>query len=311
MNKYSRAFPSLFHMNWFILILFNRIYQTPILLSVYKGLKYIIHITTQTSEIYRLCNITSDSTKVVTPSNAILYRLDKSIFYSTELQQEKYELEQPFCEIQAVTERISIKKKLNTSASEILLIGLTRIYETNQVLYTVEQQVHTKYDSSNELHEKKLLSLWNKMKPDEALIGRRTKQWVDIGFQGTDPATDFRGMGMQGLDDLLYFIETYPNHATSILQHASHPISWYPYAIVGINITKFGYQLLESKRLQLFLFQYHSFQEFYCYLFHQFNQFWIHHDPILTVMDFEVKFNQFKIQIEKDLLLETIKPLDK
>ena len=28
-------------------------------------------------------------------------------------------------------------------------------------------------------------------------------QWVDIGFQGKDPSTDFRGAGMLGLEQLL------------------------------------------------------------------------------------------------------------
>lgn len=31
--------------------------------------------------------------------------------------------------------------------------------------------------------------------PDTELNGRITKQWGDIGFQGNDPQTDFRGMG--------------------------------------------------------------------------------------------------------------------
>ncbi len=32
---------------------------------------------------------------------------------------------------------------------------------------------------------------------------RITKQWQDIGFQGDDPGTDFRGMGMLGLHNLM------------------------------------------------------------------------------------------------------------
>lgn len=45
-------------MNWVLLVILNRIYQTPLLLSAYKALKYVIHATTQTSELYRLCNST-------------------------------------------------------------------------------------------------------------------------------------------------------------------------------------------------------------------------------------------------------------
>ena len=35
------------------------------------------------------------------------------------------------------------------------------------------------------------------------LLSRVTKQWQNIGFQGEDPKTDFRGMGILGLDNLL------------------------------------------------------------------------------------------------------------
>jgi hypothetical protein len=151
------------------------------------------------------------------------------------------------------------------------------------------------------------------MMPDTELESRLSKQWVEIGFQGNDPATDFRGMGIQGLNDLLYFVQHYPNQSLIALQHASHPVYWYPYAIVGINITKFAYQLLESKKLQLYLFQYNTsvenVSEFYCYLFHHFDQFWIQHQPPLTVMDFEAKFLEFQYQIEKDLILEKVMPL--
>lgn len=296
-------------MHWFILLVFQRIYGSPVLLSFYKGLKYLIHITTQSSEIYRLCNITTTSEKVSLPSVAILYRLDQSIFYSKQLVKEKQELQEPSCDIASVSSSITLKKSLSPSASEVLFLGLQRVHQVNQVLYKVEQQIQTKYDRENIDHEAKLVLLWEKMKPNEVLKGRETKQWVDIGFQGTDPATDFRGMGMQGLNDLLYFVTHYPDHAQSVLQHASHPISWYPYAIVGINLTKFAYQLLERKQLQLFLFQYREFGEFYSYLFYHFNQFWIHHEPALTVMDFEVKLDQYKKKIEKDLFLETVKPL--
>ena len=40
--------------------------------------------------------------------------------------------------------------------------------------------------------------------PGLPLEGRISKQWSEIGFQGNDPATDFRGMGILGLKCLLY-----------------------------------------------------------------------------------------------------------
>lgn len=49
-----------------------------------------------------------------------------------------------------------------------------------------------------------LLQLWDLLMPSEKLESRITKQWGNIGFQGDDPKTDFRGMGMLGLSNLLY-----------------------------------------------------------------------------------------------------------
>ena len=40
--------------------------------------------------------------------------------------------------------------------------------------------------------------LWNLLMPDTSLERRITKQWGAVGFQGDDPATDFRGMGEGG-----------------------------------------------------------------------------------------------------------------
>ena len=57
--------------------------------------------------------------------------------------------------------------------------------------------------SSIQNHEVSLLELWNQLQPGVPLQKRKTKEWQNIGFQGDDPKTDFRGMGMLGLENLL------------------------------------------------------------------------------------------------------------
>lgn len=63
------------------------------------------------------------------------------------------------------------------------------------------------YDKNNPDHEKELMELWTLINPDQPLESRVSPQWKSIGFQGNDPATDFRGMGMLGLrgKSLFYF----------------------------------------------------------------------------------------------------------
>lgn len=47
------------------------------------------------------------------------------------------------------------------------------------------------------------MQLWQNLQPDVKLTARIGRHWSDIGFQGDDPATDFRGMGLLGLTDLM------------------------------------------------------------------------------------------------------------
>ena len=45
--------------------------------------------------------------------------------------------------------------------------------------------------------------LWVVLTNGQHLESRTSSQWTQIGFQGEDPMTDFRGMGMLGLDQLV------------------------------------------------------------------------------------------------------------
>ena len=48
-----------------------------------------------------------------------------------------------------------------------------------------------------------VVQLWALLMPLEELADRYSKQWEEIGFQGKNPATDFRGMGILGLHCLM------------------------------------------------------------------------------------------------------------
>ena len=82
----------------------------------------------------------------------------------------------------------------------------------------------TPYDADNAEHEEKLIQLWSHLMPDQPLESRISKQWTEIGFQGNDPKTDFRGMGMLGLENLLYLSNKYSAIARHILSHSNHPV---------------------------------------------------------------------------------------
>lgn len=76
------------------------------------------------------------------------------------------------------------------------------IWSLKQLLHDLESFRTTGYDSSKLEHEKTLLELWTLLMPMTELESRVCNSWKDIGFQGDDPKTDFRGMGILGLQNL-------------------------------------------------------------------------------------------------------------
>lgn len=106
--------------------------------------------------------------------------------------------------------------------------------QNRNLLLGFKSQISQPYDQSNPLHEEQLLKLWNVSFPDTPLEARVSQQWKELGFQGTNPSTDFRGCGVFGLSNLLYFHQEYP-HSFIILQRGQHHDEKYPFAITGMN----------------------------------------------------------------------------
>ncbi|KAG0356358.1 ELMO/CED-12 family-domain-containing protein [Gamsiella multidivaricata] len=241
----------------------------------------------------------------------MVYRIDRCILFSKQLTLERRELEAAECDPVQIIHQILRKKRFpdggspNTPAARKLQYALEKVASTHQLAREINQRAHTKYDSTNPAHERKLMLLWDLLQPQEKLKSRYTKQWTEIGFQGKDPATDFRGMGMLGLDDLIYYARYYPQSARHALECSHDEKSWYSFAIVGINITAFAVQTLRTRQLQYFLFLNGTdrsiYHELYCYLFHRFNGYWTTLDPKPSIMDFERVFADFKIMMERQL----------
>ncbi|XP_044727069.1 ELMO domain-containing protein 2 [Chrysoperla carnea] len=183
------------------------------------------------------------------------------------------------------------------------------IWGYKQMYHEIENLRTTQYSSENLEHEAKLLQLWRLLRPDEELENRISKQWQDIGFQGDDPKTDFRGMGILGLENLLYFSTEYPDVAKHVLSHSLHPTYGYAFAIVGINITSLAYRLMVEGDLRTHIYNYNyskstptikHFHQFYCYLFYEFDKYWIESKPA-NIMDFSRILQEFETNIRSAL----------
>ncbi|XP_064306297.1 ELMO domain-containing protein 2 isoform X3 [Phalacrocorax carbo] len=192
-------------------------------------------------------------------------------------------------EVEKCVRDVMKEKKIeqkDTGFKTNLHISLLQISGYKKLYLNVENLRKVPYDSDNEEHEEQLIELWNLLMPHENLKARITKQWCDIGFQGDDPKTDFRGMGLLGLVNLVY-----------------------SYAIVGINLTEMAYSLLKNGALKSHLYnvvsglpQMEHFHQFYCYLVYEFDKFWFEEEPE-SIMHFNQYREKFHEKI-KGLLLD-------
>lgn len=186
-------------------------------------------------------------------------------------------------------------------------VCLCQICGYKRLFAEVEEMRKTPYSSENPDHEEKLMQLWGFLMPDVKLESRLSKQWTDVGFQGDDPKTDFRGMGMLGLNQLLYISTKYTPLSRQILSKSHHPTYGFSYAIVGINLTSVLYELLKKETLRTHFYNIkddkpslHDFHELYCYMFREFVTFWFNKKP-KDIMEFGRLRDKFKKKIKNKL----------
>lgn len=114
-------------------------------------------------------------------------------------------------------------------------------------------------------------------------------------------------MGVLGLDNLLYFAEEYNAAARHVLSHSMHPSHGYTFAIVGINLTSMALNLLMNGSAKTHFFNLSApclsvkhFHRFYCYLFYEFDKFWLECEPS-SLMDFSNIYARFLSNIIEQL----------
>ncbi|KAL0480664.1 ELMOD2 [Acrasis kona] len=114
---------------------------------------------------------------------------------------------------------------------------------TRAELEIFKEYAQAKYDPENPSHEKLLMRLWD-VCTKKKLNSRKSEQWKELGFQGTDPATDFRGSGLLGLKNILYFAEKYPDTFKKQYKRTLDTPNAYPFVIAGLNVTMLLFNLL-------------------------------------------------------------------
>ena len=116
---------------------------------------------------------------------------------------------------------------------------------------------------------------------------------MNIGFQGKDPSTDFRGTGQLGLLNLMYLAENKLDSAKEMLSLSQSKRYEFFFACAAINITfnlknmvsdlLFGQHLSNARTLEGVL---NNFNELFCEVFSKFVTYWKNHHLNTTFMNF-------------------------
>lgn len=228
----------------------------------------------------------------------------------------------------------SKRTKLTIECEEILYDILYRIICYDVSLLLAEKLAAIKYDPDMNSHSNKLIDLWNNLIRADREIDKNSSafpselrseiadksdiisnRWSHIGFQGEDPGTDFRGMGLLGLMQLEYLSKRPKNLARDLLERSLNEEHSYPFAIVGINITynllnlfkdgsmkhlyyDTGDALFRGKRRTLNLIT--TFNDLYVELFLRFDCFW-HESKPENIFAFRELMEKFISVVKMDL----------
>ncbi|KAK5583875.1 hypothetical protein RB653_005479 [Dictyostelium firmibasis] len=264
--------------------------------------KYIVHLFTGRSEIERICY------------DAELKSLDRlkliqiSVNSSKQLHHIEKQMRSEFDPGDVAIKIVEVKnfnQELLAFDSMILpnlISALEPISSFQGLKRSIENKQKIPYDNSNLHHEASLERLWDALLPDVRRSARLSKEWGTLGFQGMDPATDFRGMGILGLDNLIYLSTKHSNEAREILKNSNSKCC-YPFAITGINITALVLNLIDKPHFKIYFFKNGStldqFNELYSLVFISFDRFYQSKKP-KSIMEFNTIKKEFEIKISKD-----------
>lgn len=213
--------------------------------------KVVQHWWYGASEIERIC----DGKR---PHNTFMSRhFARSLHASRKLQtcQKLVFFHRPFSLAVAV-ESIVVTKRLDRNARFVLAnlnCCLRDLRVINVASRQLERQRKILFVASNRDHEALLERLWTGLLPEQRFPGPISEEWSLLGWQGTDPSTDLRGMGLLALDMLTHFATSeHQGDARRCLNLSIEP--YFPFAATSVVIASFCMDLLLENRLHTIFF---------------------------------------------------------
>lgn len=294
--------------------------------QLWRGMvKVLLHLLTGQGELERVCRRKGYHTAHMSGEFAV------SLLYSKELKslsQSVFNLKS--ISVSGAVDVIVTKKRISTSNVEgqIVIANLAHCLHSlkffNSCVEDLLALTTVSFDSGRVADIELIESFWSYMRPGVQRRGAPgsivSEDWGEVGFQGSDPSTDFRGMGMLGLMQLEYFSRTKHREARDVLLNSQHPRRYYPFAATGINISAFVVELIRNRHLHYTVFKClelnalqhahdpnegpsssrkllelgrNTVNDVYCDVFLCFDKLWAERDP-QDVMSFPVIYDEVK-----------------
>ncbi|KAK3040843.1 hypothetical protein RJ639_029187 [Escallonia herrerae] len=195
--------------------------------------------------------------------------------------------------------------------------SLCHPYRHEERLRRLKHRMKVNFNASRAEHQEALKALWSATFPGQELHGLVSDQWKEMGWQGKDPSTDFRGAGFICLENLLFFAKTFSTSFQRLLnKQGGKRAAWeYPFAVAGVNITFMIMQMLNLDAtkprtfvravfLQMLSENEWAFDLLYCMAFVVMDKLWLERNA--TYMEFNDVLKSTRSQLEKELLMDDV-----
>ncbi|OTF82215.1 ELMO domain-containing protein 3-like protein [Euroglyphus maynei] len=197
-------------------------------------------------------------------------------------------------DLEPQSQMIRLEKKCNFFMKILRYIIFWKNYELKPHLVAEGNRIiriaGQSFDNRNKFHIRCLYTIFAKLTGNViSALKRFGQHWEEIGFQGSDPSTDFRGVGILGLFQLTFFVITPKvcQLSKEIYDLSMDQVQHYPFAITSMNITQIVLQMLRDGSLNCFINQSDSvlniFNQFYYGTFLHFHKIWKNDKK--TIMD--------------------------
>ncbi|XP_076038904.1 ELMO domain-containing protein 3-like isoform X2 [Oratosquilla oratoria] len=122
------------------------------------------------------------------------------------------------------------------------------LIDERNLLFAIAQ---CQFDNEEPIHFQVLQTIYKVLACTTVDCPRYGNHWDVIGFQGMDPATDLRGVGLLGLVHALHLVthEATLPLARDVFRLSHDEVSQFPFMVLSINVTRISLQALREGQL--------------------------------------------------------------